>query len=966
MKVDGSYASVTRGVSEQVPQDRRPGQHHEQVNMISDPVRGLVRRHGSRFLAESTTAGDVSDFAARLADTGHHKVFPFRIDDREYDLIYRTKAVDSSYPYKLADSMWVYNKTEQRFESVFYTAAVTAFITSLVTGGVSAVASVGRYVLLAGASITPAYSEVDFWSNSANQALMGVWVRAGAYARKFKVNFIRSNGDIIEVEYETPSASYPGILDTSDIRTELVADAGGTTDVVERYILSSPPVTSPTDPMSGYPRIIPEYSWARTTDFTITHIPTSTVLTLLGTTPGAIGDLYQYRLINDELFFNPLLSHDELKIQYTRKNTVTNSSYQKQVNDRVNDYNGQVTSWISYAAKAISPESIVTSLIEAATAKFALLGVTALMTGFGAHLRIYSASNSFVEVSVDDTGDNALMRAIGNVVTSVDHLSPKHVPGKHVKVRPKKADGKDAFYMCAYAKEGIDPLTNDFVDVSWREAPGTYVTPTSVLGIMTRKADGTIVLGMGKADLDPVLGVTDTPKFAVSQCGDTVTHEVPRFLKNKITYLGLFQDRLLIGSGAAIFMSKPGDYFNWFSASALTVADDDPIEVLEFGSEGDVIRASTSYDRNIVFFGDKKQYSISGRQAITPKNATILSMSAHEDATDANPVSSGNFVFYARQQRGAASLHQIQTGLVADSPESYEVTQQLDRYLVGTPVQIVPMTSPNHIFLRTDGYRNGLYVYTYLDSAAGQERLFDSWSRWEWDERVGHTIGVSNWHGDLLVYTMKQGKSNDGIDRIWIAAEKFDLNTELDDKPCLDSLRNVSAIPTTGYLNTQTDTEGVSAAFDMNSQRFLIGVPLDRLSELDVLSSEFPHLWMGFDYTASVTPTNPYPRDRNDKAIINGRLTLVKISVSVAQTGGIVGTVTTSGGTKETMRNLARVLGFGNNLVGRQPYSDYTASMLVGREVRECTYTLSSINWLPLTVTAIEYTGQLFNNAKRI
>jgi len=43
-KVSGSYASVVRGVSEQVPQDRRPGQHFEQVNMISDPVRGLARR----------------------------------------------------------------------------------------------------------------------------------------------------------------------------------------------------------------------------------------------------------------------------------------------------------------------------------------------------------------------------------------------------------------------------------------------------------------------------------------------------------------------------------------------------------------------------------------------------------------------------------------------------------------------------------------------------------------------------------------------------------------------------------------------------------------------------------------------------------------------------------------------------------------------------------------------------------
>ena len=58
MKASGSYASLVHGVSEQVPQQRKPGQVTEQVNLIADPVTGLTRRHGSRWQAEKAMGYD--------------------------------------------------------------------------------------------------------------------------------------------------------------------------------------------------------------------------------------------------------------------------------------------------------------------------------------------------------------------------------------------------------------------------------------------------------------------------------------------------------------------------------------------------------------------------------------------------------------------------------------------------------------------------------------------------------------------------------------------------------------------------------------------------------------------------------------------------------------------------------------------------------------------------------------------
>jgi len=47
MKADGSLKTLLQGVSQQPTRDRLPGQCTEQVNMSSDPVKGLTRRPGS-------------------------------------------------------------------------------------------------------------------------------------------------------------------------------------------------------------------------------------------------------------------------------------------------------------------------------------------------------------------------------------------------------------------------------------------------------------------------------------------------------------------------------------------------------------------------------------------------------------------------------------------------------------------------------------------------------------------------------------------------------------------------------------------------------------------------------------------------------------------------------------------------------------------------------------------------------
>jgi len=883
-KMSGSYESLIQGVSQQVPQNRRPGQHHEQVNMLSDAVRGLSRRHGSVNLTEQPTITSLGEpavagegvYASWVDRTRYTRVLPFRSNGKEYDLLYRTTPTTSPLT---GQTFLCYCKTDDKFVEVFVTADVNTVVVrdALLANGASSAVNLGDYIALAPNNYKPFPVTSSVW-NPATDRGFHLWVRGSAFNRTFTVTLIRDDGTRVTASYTTPSAGYPGTLDTSDI-------------------------------------------------------------------------------------------------------AASDSEYTKKVNDRVNAYNSAVTEWITTSAEGASPKGIRNGLRVAVQAALPDALFWSNSGDNGIQWRTTALlTNPVAEIEVSDGGDGSLIRMVGQTIDSVDAVTPYHRDGHIVKVRPKDGDEESVTYLKAVAKSPHPVLTNLPVEVTWQETAGEIVTPRAVFlyGKIHTNSVGVerLILGSRASFIDSAAAAwtglpaasIDTPPILPSVCGDLVTDPMPRFLKEGIDYLGVFQDRLVIGSGSHVFMSRPGDYFNWFRKSTLSVDDDDPIDLLAYGSESDTIRAGTTFDRSLVLYGSQYQYTINGRVPVTPRNAALVILSAYENAVDASPINSGNFVFYSRSVDNKVSLHQVQTGAVVDSAESYEVSQQLDNYIPGKPVQLVHFTAPNNIVIRTDNNRNGLYLYSYLDNANAQERLFDSWSRWEFAPQMGAIMGTSSYQGNLLVYFIREGEDADGVNRVWRCAERISFDSDLSDRPYLDSLRKKPDLDAVGAINANTPTDNISVAFGSPSELALVGAPLARFDEvLDGYTvEERADLWFGYNYPAFVTPTNPYPRDRKDNAIVNGRMTLGRLSVDLANSGGMIVDVTSAGVTKRVLDNKARIVGNDDNFAGRQPVSSYTASALVGREVRQCEYTLRAQTWLPLTVTGIEWVGQYFNNTRRL
>lgn len=839
MKAANSYGSLLRGVSQQVPQDRADGQHGEQVNMLSDPVNGLTRRHGSRWLAEKLlTPQTVGELQSYTDDTASWLSSEFDYAGHQYVLLIRTAArpaTTNPLPVIIA-----YNRTTNTFLNTVRN-VVDAPLDLLESGGASAFTAIGKYLFLAGHSVNVSGTSVNAWSEATNAKSGVVWVRGGAYSRTYKVSITNAAGVTTAYSYTTPSSSYQGVLDTSDILTS--------------------------DP-----------------------------------------------------------------------------DYTKKVNDRVNAYNMAVTSWIGTAAAAVQPQAIAEQL----RALIAAVVAPGAVVRTGSHLILYDATG----ITVDDGGDGSLIRGVANEIESIDKVSVIHFIGKVVKVRTRNS--AEAYYLKAEAK--VAGATG-YGEVTWSEAAGVVHSITGGLFYSTVSGSN-LYIASSAAGLTTLIAGPH-PTFPVSTAGDDDSAPVPFFVGRKVTYLGSFQNRLLIGSGGVLSVSKTEDYLNFFRSTVLTLPADEPFEMLPQGSEDDELRYSTMYNQSLVIFGKKRQYAVNGKVPLTPTSANMAVMSNYEGVSDVPPVGAGGFIFYAKRGGKYSSLHQIQPGQTENSPESFPASSQIDSYIRGGSIEMASATgSPSHILMRSTLARNSLYVFTYLDKQDG--RKLDAWSRWDFDAVLGPIIGVQSVVDAALVFHIRAGAGG-----LYVVADSVPITTGLSDTPYLDSQRTwAQVLAGTGSVIPAT-TGNWAAAFSAASTRRFTGTALAGVATLQTNYPGEPGLTVGSLQDAYFEPTNPYMRDGNNKAILSGRLSVSKMVVGFKDSIGFGWAITYRSVVVSSLEFNGRIMGTLENIIGIEPISTGQYNIPIGRETRNYTLRISARKWYPFTATALEWSGQFFNRVQR-
>lgn len=616
-RINSQYPALSGGMSQRHERALRTNQLREQRNMVFDAVVGLTRRPG-------TTA--LHSRAGSVASPANHREFQFQIGDEDFCLHYRTAG-----PAVGTDGVVVVNDTTGTILAAPTTQGGNPMVTTVLENGASAVAAVGDLVVLAPATEEPTASVTYPWAAASNQRQHVVWVRGGAYSRTFALRLLRGNQKLV-IEYTTLEASYPKVLDTSDLL--------------------------PTDP-----------------------------------------------------------------------------DYSKKVNDRTNAYNSEATAWIAAALADAAPENIADKLADALRDS-SFLDPAATVTVQGPY--IYIDDVSIDEVETDDGGDGNLMRGVGNVVGSPELLTASAQPGKIVKVRPGNSETGDVFYLRAVAKDG----GSDFTNVTWEEAAGEITTPGHLFAYLT-VVGGVAFLGGTVSWINAQTG-RNFPEPAASASGDTTSNPAPAFFGERVTALAVYQDRLIVcRKDGYVAASRPGDYFNFFRDSAVTVIPSDPVTFFIIGGDGDTVRHAITYSESLLLVGDERQYAIPASVTIAPGTAGATPFSETPGMATVRPDVISESVYFARFHNGYGSLHTMRPGRTVKTPYVAEVTENVQTLIDAQPLTVVPMVTPEIILLRTAGAR--MIVADYRHTEGGE-----AYAPHYWDfPGSGSLVGLWQYRGEV-------------------------------------------------------------------------------------------------------------------------------------------------------------------------------------------------------------------------
>ncbi len=671
--------------------------------------------------------------------------------------------------------------------------------------------------------------------------------------------------------------------------------------------------------------------------------------------------------------------------------------YQKKVNDRVNAYNSAVTQWITTAAQQTRPAYIAGQLVFQMAGSISAVGGVAFQEENGIILRLNNGRA--VSFTFTDSADGSGVAMAEKTVTSADALPGLHWPNKIVRVKPERGDA--AFYVRAVSQAGS-------YRVRWEECPSTsqatIQNPMLVMAVKNPQTAGLSRVGVARAipsglaylASNKVLNdpsVLSLPNFNGRQVGDPDSSPPPRFFGKQISWMGMFQDRLCVAAGNTIDMSEVGNYFNFFRTQTLTVPDSDPVSIFALGSETDTIRHSVIFDRSLLLFGDNQQYSIDGRNPVTPSTSTIIQSSAIEDATDCPPVVGGSLVFFGKRREGSAEIFQMAVGDVADTSNFTGLGLQLSDYLPGRPSQLLYVASPSTLFVRVSEAPHSVFVFRFIDQ--NRQRVLDSWSRFDYHPAFGLIYGMF-YHEDALYFRIAREAWVDGGGRVWTGGrgdygfdvlERQSLLPQVPGLPYLDSMRKADFLYAGAaygsdwwarnypFLATVFARDKIANYLPTDPtppkfQYWLHGVQpnIKTLAEWDAAFADIPtrdmnYCVVGIPFDSYVELTSPVRRDQNGQPIMQGRLTVNRLDVYYKDAGGFKATVTSSYGSTEQVLNFnGRVLGQAANMVGVIPITTGSTPVFVGRESRDYVCKISSRSWMPLSITRVSWTGQWFMN----
>ena len=308
---------------------------------------------------------------------------------------------------------------------------------------------------------------------------------------------------------------------------------------------------------------------------------------------------------------------------------------------------------------------------------------------------------------------NDALETFQDEVTTVDML-PLESFHNHTVTILNSSTAEDDYYLKFVAENGVGGYGY------WEETRARDVSP-----------------GLDNTTLPHELANTGATTFTFGpitykerKTGDVTTNPDPSFVGKKIACTFFFNNRFGVLAEDNVILGVANDNYNFFSKSALTAIDPDPVDLNVSSVRPVRLFEVLPSPQGLLLFSERQQFQLYASDAsdITTATALIRPLSNYEMEPSVRPVDMGTTVSFISKVPGYSKVFSLALRDVEQTPIVVDISKAVLEWLPDT-VDFMLTSPQNSLVMLID--RDTSYMYSYRFYNNGQEDLFQAWTKWE-------------------------------------------------------------------------------------------------------------------------------------------------------------------------------------------------------------------------------------------
>ncbi len=343
----------------------------------------------------------------------------------------------------------------------------------------------------------------------------------------------------------------------------------------------------------------------------------------------------------------------------------------------------------------------------------------------GSVIRVTRVDGRDFNVSVRGGTTNKAMNVIKGLASDVSELPNQCFDNYLVKVTNTDDAEADDYYVRFESESPGIPGSGSWVETV---APGikTTINSSTMPHALIRQANGSFKLDA--LDTSSAFG-----GWAQREVGDEKTNPEPTFVGRGISNMFFFANRLGFLSEDAVIMSQPGDYFNFFSGSALAVSDADPIDLTASSTIPAILKGVVGTPKGLVLFAERSQFLLASNEiAFSSSTVKMTEISNYFYRSKVLPLNSGVSISFISESLTYSKVMEMAVDSVENRPQVADITRIIPEYL--PPDLIWGEVLPNNNMLVYGEGTEEVFVFKFFNN--GDERQLAGWTRWIYPGKV--------------------------------------------------------------------------------------------------------------------------------------------------------------------------------------------------------------------------------------